>query len=810
MKIFTVAALVAWPFLVAGQSQTSVPTGPPLRNEFNGIVESVTTDAHGVTEIHMDSGGLHNDAKEFTDIFVPDYDCVRDGALVTGNWITDWNKLYLSMMINWSDPNATLNFDAEEMNKAWASEDSREEAMAQCPIGTLMICIHGMHLNEAYLNGPDRIEIVFGYSKCIQMVFNSIGLVGIAQSRWPVFESLTWFSKFWLRNTNVAKAQELMMGDENAEIYDLGCLHESRHKAEHWPSISTNIQAWATNQVLDFKNDTLDENIRDRVRQLLLRIDLMDRAQQECPIGFATICAMQTITSSNRFTMYMNNWAPCVEQALQTYPVTLLHVSGWPLFEILAFFSDMNKGIYGKLFADVRGDKGNTFSKSKEMRTFQQLPLFPEELQIYHRLPTFARSTVEMGVAQQLRDSLLANGHREVFGDFILQIVKAASRSPVGRHPDYFPPDLVEQIVKENGFSANSDSLGEQHATSDGGRRQFGRMLDCGWSGMTPQQCTNRGCEWAKRDDGPSCRFPEPIMNKFGYSHAQQTGSLLASDGIVAGKRPEVYVSFTYGAKWAELAVKMGRWFKKIGIDNLLIVAFGKEAQDICAEGEKMYDLICWSPPVLGVTAVNASSHLGMIGRVAAVQTVVQMGFDAIFFDMDTFFFQDPTKLLHSKYGKADVFVSSHFDGDCLNMGVFGIRSTPSGRRWLTRYLEWYYNHPYEIDQRGINAFLKYSSIKVSFTPPDLDDILNDLTFKVLDDGFEFTSTRGGWLGDRERLMIHHWCAGGPGKLDVLDSLYDYALGVPIEEFRSQDSLAYTMMKKDFFTENPPKRKQCW
>ena len=97
----------------------------------------------------------------------------------------------------------------------------------------------------------------------------------------------------------------------------------------------------------------------------------------------------------------------------------------------------------------------------------------------------------------------------------------------------------------------------------------------------------------------------------------------------------------------------------------MLIVAFGKEAQDVCAEGERDYDLICWSPPVLGVDSAlitNSSTHLGMIGRVAAVQTVVQLGFDAIFFDMDTFFFQNPTELLHTKYGKADVFVEEKFE----------------------------------------------------------------------------------------------------------------------------------------------------
>ena len=73
-------------------------------------------------------------------------------------------------------------------------------------------------------------------------------------------------------------------------------------------------------------------------------------------------------------------------------------------------------------------------------------------------------------------------------------------------------------------------------------------------------------------------------MNALGYSNLQQESSSISSadSKIVAGKRPEVYVTFTYGAPWAKLAVTMGRWFQKIGIDNLLIVAFGKEAQDIC------------------------------------------------------------------------------------------------------------------------------------------------------------------------------------------------------------------------------------
>ena len=33
-----------------------------------------------------------------------------------GKWIIDWNELYLSTMIDWADPNATINFDSPTMS----------------------------------------------------------------------------------------------------------------------------------------------------------------------------------------------------------------------------------------------------------------------------------------------------------------------------------------------------------------------------------------------------------------------------------------------------------------------------------------------------------------------------------------------------------------------------------------------------------------------------------------------------------------------------------------------------------------------
>ena len=46
-----------------------------------------------------------------------------------------------------------------------------------------------------------------------------------------------------------------------------------------------------------------------------------------------------------------------------------------------------------------------------------------------------------------------------------------------------------------------------------------------------------------------------------------------------------------------------------------------------------------------------------------------------------------------------------HSDADCVNIGVFYMRSTASVSVWFETFLDWYHKHPYEIDQRGFNHF---------------------------------------------------------------------------------------------------------
>ena len=58
--------------------------------------------------------------------------------------------------------------------------------------------------------------------------------------------------------------------------------------------------------------------------------------------------------------------------------------------------------------------------------------------------------------------------------------------------------------------------------------------------------------------------------------------------------------------------------------------------------------------------------------------------------------------------------------------------------------------HPYEDHQRGVNAFLNVSTIQVSFMPEEIPNV----SVMILEDGNEFASARGGWLGDWSRLKF--------------------------------------------------------
>merc|ERR1711920_568162 len=119
---------------------------------------------------------------------------------------------------------------------------------------------------------------------------------------------------------------------------------------------------------------------------------------------------------------------------------------------------------------------------------------------------------------------------------------------------------------------------------------------------------------------------------------------------------------------------------------------------------------------------------------------LLHLGIDFIYMDMDTFLLRDPTPRLLAQAEGLEALFASHADADCINIGVFYIRSTPNTAVWLSQFLAWYHDHPYEVDQRGLHVFLRLpaETLRVAYPPKDLvhvrAGILDDINEVVIGD----------------------------------------------------------------------------
>ena len=81
MAVPRIATSLALPTLTYSQSiALGFPASPSLK------IESVKQADDGYIEVEVDSRASTGDRSEFTNIFLPDYDCVRDGSMHTG-WL---------------------------------------------------------------------------------------------------------------------------------------------------------------------------------------------------------------------------------------------------------------------------------------------------------------------------------------------------------------------------------------------------------------------------------------------------------------------------------------------------------------------------------------------------------------------------------------------------------------------------------------------------------------------------------------------------------------------------------------------------
>mmetsp|Transcript_105103 Transcript_105103/g.172759 ORF Transcript_105103/g.172759 Transcript_105103/m.172759 type:complete len:262 (-) Transcript_105103:20-805(-) len=240
--------------------------------------------------------------------------------------------------------------------------------------------------------------------------------------------------------------------------------------------------------------------------------------------------------------------------------------------------------------------------------------------------------------------------------------------------------------------------------------------------------------------------------------------------------------------------------------------------------------IACWDPLRFAAGGSSGVSERGSIlQRHAMVHLLLHLGVDVVAFDFDTFFFSDPRLRLEAlaKEHSADVLMTRHLDADCLNMGLIYIQASSRTAKWYSLYLQWLHQHPFEREQRGANALLGFTKQRVSFAPKDLPSV-NGVS---LDDLNEFASSRGGWLGDWEKLVFFHWvnpsrtpATWGDIKIADLRALYEAALHSTTDVLAAGGSFARMIARADQqsllgpvreFMESmtvpeAPVRQECW
>ena len=299
---------------------------------------------------------------------------------------------------------------------------------------------------------------------------------------------------------------------------------------------------------------------------------------------------------------------------------------------------------------------------------------------------------------------------------------------------------------------------------------------------------------------------------------AQAVASALEWQGL---PRRMAYVVLLYKEAWAYLLERMVQHMSRLHVKYpLLVIAIGEDAADVCrkqafanAPGASL-QVICWVPDTMS-----------QVHRFTCIHGLLHLGIDVLYTDMDTFWLRDPTQRIFSSAADWDAVFARHADADCINIGVFYLRASGTLALWMSQFMAWYHDHPFEIDQRGLHIFLGLpaENMKISYSPKDLVRIRGT----VLDDTNEVVIGRVRWMGALPKMLIFHWChepiETKEGELnaayDASDSLEPHNLPVSlalavVSNANSGTPWAPVLKLRHIFdayrTEAPILRTPCW
>ncbi|CAE7220896.1 unnamed protein product [Symbiodinium sp. CCMP2592] len=518
------------------------------------------------------------------------------------------------------------------------------------------------------------------------------------------------------------------------------------------------------------------------------------RALEECPLGAMYLRLLYYYQGLTIHNLWHEEIEEEIQLVLATYPTYALALTRWPIFPVLAHFSHVHHIPLEVVLCDnVKGvvDWGQC---RKDGMRWIDLVYTDEE----SKLPGHDETMVELQVvvSQYLytilrwKENQLKASEECPFGFFFLaatQLVAAA-----GKSTQHLPPfgKIMDQVVGALQFGKVSSSPWPVwHVLAIfadfnkanwywGGDRKYLRgysdwnlrsdelspllsprnaFLSAGWKAEAVEKVDSLvHLGHTKFVEALSARSRihedgwgpmRPIVRSL-VDAAQAVAALSERQGL---KRRLAYVVLLYGGNWAYLLERLARHLFHLKVLHpLLVIAIGEDAANTCRElmsGESMHSthVICWMPDTMS-----------QVHRFTCIHGLLHLGIDVLYTDMDTFWLRDPTSRILASAEGWDALFARHGDADCVNIGVFYLRASGRTALWMSQFIAWYHDHPFEIDQRGLHVFLGLPTqrMKVAFLPEDLVQIRGS----VLEDRNEVVIGDIGWAGLLPRMLIFHWC----------------------------------------------------
>lgn len=469
-----------------------------------------------------------------------------------------------------------------------------------------------------------------------------------------------------------------------------------RKLASQWTDLWGMTSLFEVPDSLEHQTDLVKLEVSTLNLALLKRAN---EAREQCPFGTLWVFITQLLSAATRTTQHFTAFSEAVDEDLHSLSggggLLAVPASGWPIFHALAWVADVNKG------------KRYVGRDMKYLRRFGDLDLLPEELAPMAGeapQPGDTQSDVFQAWRERFADSAAIFGSMP-WRNFACSLKKRASSSkrPIMRR-------MLSAIL------------------AVAGTRQGYRRIP---SSRACRQVASR-----KRRRSPALRG----------RHA---------------RRRAVGLLLLYGERWSAFLPRMVRHLEQLGFAwPLLIVSIGDAAASACEALRRQraasrrdgvhIRVACWQP--------NTESQ---VHRFTITHVLLHLGIDVFYFDMDTFFFRDPLPavLAQAAQSRLEALFASHADGDCINIGLFYMHATRRSAAWFSVFLQWYHDHQYEIDQRGLDVFLgsprrqPFSDLGISYPPQRLP-----IRAGALEDSNQVVIGFIGWAGDIGQMLVFHWC----------------------------------------------------